>query len=859
WESVYAYDGDKTVTLKPPAGGTATTTIKDVRGNTVQLLQHLGGVPTGSVDATTTYTYDRLGQLTKVTDVAGNEWKYEYDRLGRKTKAIDPDTGTFTNTYDNAGQITETLDGNLTKLVYKHDQLGRKTELRETSATGTLRASWTYDPAGAKAHPASATRYDTGGPYVSTINEYDDAYRIKKVTYSIPGFAAGGGALSYAIENTYTANGMPLTRKLPAAASIPTETITFGYNTVGMATSMANDAGQTYVNSTEYHYDGLIYRQYLGNTDKRARVSTVFDPVTRRLTGIWNSVETTPGSFQVPYDYSYSYDHAGNIKSIAGNVHGVPDQEECFTYDHLQRLTEAWTQTSGTCATPQRTGADPYRRQWTFDKLGNRLTQKDLDATNTDWTYTVGGTDGCGGGAKPHTVASISASGPKAGTPTRTFCYDAAGHTTQRTTESGASQSLAWDKEGHLQSVTEGGSLWSYVYDVDGNRLIGRAPTGDTLYLPDGTEIKKLTGGQLEAHRYYGHTGKTIAVRTGASLTWIAVDHHGTQQTQIAASNLSYQRRRSMPYGEPRGTQPGFTGTQSYVGGTKDDTGLIHIGAREYDSSLGRFISDDPFTDFSDPQTIHGYSYSKNSPVTFADPTGEYTIEGLTDCGCGTIDVADPLNHFFNRLEKTPGVIQALTVGAFIAVGHAAAGIFRSEPASAEAAANAAGVEGTLEGAEELVDLAIELQNTREGIARDKGTTAVIKVWDATTGKYIIKVAVETSSISEMPEGWEEIIRKTVGAEIEIQFVPSKGNSRHRDHAEETIIESLGDTQVIVEGGASRNVCVYQCNAEMKPNIQLGGRTWAWRPPVEKTPFRAFWRNTPHTWGFVPPWGYAQW
>ncbi len=57
--------------------------------------------------------------------------------------------------------------------------------------------------------------------------------------------------------------------------------------------------------------------------------------------------------------------------------------------------------------------------------------------------------------------------------------------------------------------------------------------------------------------------------------------------------------------------------------GTVDaSTGLTHLGAREYDPELGRFISVDPVMDLSDPQQMHGCTYSNNNPTTFSDPSG---------------------------------------------------------------------------------------------------------------------------------------------------------------------------------------------------------------------------------------------
>jgi RHS repeat-associated protein len=61
---------------------------------------------------------------------------------------------------------------------------------------------------------------------------------------------------------------------------------------------------------------------------------------------------------------------------------------------------------------------------------------------------------------------------------------------------------------------------------------------------------------------------------------------------------------------------------KGFVGGTKDDTGLTHLGAREYDPVIGRFISADPVLDADDPQQMQGYAYANNTPLSASDADG---------------------------------------------------------------------------------------------------------------------------------------------------------------------------------------------------------------------------------------------
>ena len=107
-------------------------------------------------------------------------------------------------------------------------------------------------------------------------------------------------------------------------------------------------------------------------------------------------------------------------------------------------------------------------------------------------------------------------------------------------------------------------------------------------------------------------------------MVWLVGDHHGTAQISVNAVGQAVAIRRETPFGTLRST----TGTwpaamdKGFVGGTNDNTGLTHLGAREYDPLIGRFISVDPVIDNDDPQQMHGYAYANNAPVTASDADG---------------------------------------------------------------------------------------------------------------------------------------------------------------------------------------------------------------------------------------------
>ncbi|MER5807263.1 ricin-type beta-trefoil lectin domain protein [Streptomyces sp. NPDC002033] len=171
----------------------------------------------------------------------------------------------------------------------------------------------------------------------------------------------------------------------------------------------------------------------------------------------------------------------------------------------------------------------------------------------------------------------------------------------------------------------------TYIYDADGNRLIEETGSSRTLYLGDAEVTVNKSGQPIDAVRYYAGPGATTVRQTGGKpdnhkFSVQLADHHGTATTTIDQSNgQSITRRKSDPYGNPRGTQPGnWPGNRGFLGSGVDDTNtsLTHLGAREYESTTGRFISVDPIIDITDPIQMNGYTYSNGNPIMGADPSG---------------------------------------------------------------------------------------------------------------------------------------------------------------------------------------------------------------------------------------------
>jgi RHS repeat-associated protein len=99
---------------------------------------------------------------------------------------------------------------------------------------------------------------------------------------------------------------------------------------------------------------------------------------------------------------------------------------------------------------------------------------------------------------------------------------------------------------------------------------------------------------------------------------------------------------------------------KGFVGGTLDNTGLTHIGAREYDPAIGRFVSVDPVMDTADPQQWNGYAYANNSPITYSDPTGLLPTSCMDDgSNCSTHHTNDHEVASEFEVESEGGVTAA--------------------------------------------------------------------------------------------------------------------------------------------------------------------------------------------------------
>ncbi|MGW2471367.1 RHS repeat-associated core domain-containing protein [Streptomyces bauhiniae] len=644
WSTTTSYTGDSTATTAVQ-GGTATRTITDALGRTTETRTYAGTQPSdtqyGSTSSTSYtkvhYDYTRDGKPSLITGPDTAKWSYDYDLFGRQVKQTDPDSGTTATSYTDLDQVDTTKDAENRVLLFGYDELGRRTGLWQTSRTDANQLSaWTYDTL-LKGAPTASTRYEnskTGKAYTKQVTAYDTLGRPTGTSLTLPSddplVTSGAVTATTAFETTYRLDGRVGSTKEPAAGGLRSETVETRYNSQGLPTELSGASG--YLLTTDYTALAQVGQLQLGPSPatgtKRVFVTNTYEKGTGRLTNAAVD-DQTRGPVQ---DLTYAYDQAGNVTSITDATNlGTGTDNQCFSYDAYRRLTEAWTPKTPDCASSGRTasnisGPAPYWTSYTYTASGQRKTEKQ----NTGTTVT---TTSCYDTARPHALIATTTTGNCTGL-TPQYAYDNTGNTTRRVQKAGSSkaQTLAWSAEGKLARLTDDGTATAtnYLYDADGQLLIRRdnAPSGETVLYLGATEVHLKTGKKW-ANRYYSAAGATIALRTNESgaekLSFLAGDQHGTSSISITSDSAqALTKRYSTPFGNPRGQTIGvWPDDKGFLGKSADaGTGLTHIGAREYDPSAGQFISTDPILAPEQHQSLNGYSYAGNNPVTSSDPTG---------------------------------------------------------------------------------------------------------------------------------------------------------------------------------------------------------------------------------------------
>ncbi|MFJ7228179.1 RHS repeat-associated core domain-containing protein [Streptomyces tendae] len=575
--AAYTYYTDTSTFVDPP-GSTAPSSksFTDALGR-VTSVQHYTDTD-NSGRRVTSYTYDKRGNREKVTDPAGNVWSYTYDARGRVTSATDPDTGTTETEYDDADRPVEVTNARGQSMYTAYDVLGRTTAVREGSATAAPVKEFTYDSLpGALGQPVAAIRHDASGDYITRTTGYDAGYRPTGQETVIPANAMTTGVSgTYGYTYSYSPTGRPLTVTMPAKGGLAAEKVITRYNDDGLAESTSGLSW--YTSDATYSPYGEVLRTVSGAQPYRVWTTNFVDAHTGRLQRTVTDRETaSPHAINDSY---YSYDASGTITSNARKLSGATGSvwdNQCFTYDVLGELVNAWTSgiaptgngtgckaangatwghrtdaapSSGpvaeapdaasdtdtpdgeltaslTAAAPDAatvsTGATAYHQSFTFDWLGNRATMTEhntADATkDVGFVYSYGKrvtgatTPAQSVTTQPHTLSWTASTPSGQGS---SYSYDATGNTEVRDLPA-TTQSLKWSPDNKLESLTDDGTKTSYIYDASGNRLLEHSPSGATLHLGETELTTDATGKITRASRSYAHPGAPTVVRTAAN------------------------------------------------------------------------------------------------------------------------------------------------------------------------------------------------------------------------------------------------------------------------------------------------------------------------------------------------------
>lgn len=610
--------------------GTPSATVTNGLGQAVQTIQYAGdptvsaaSVVSGGSPQVTKTSYDAMGDEATVTDPAGDTWSYSYNLLGQQVQASDPDTGTTVTGYDAAGNVAYVTNADGVSTNYVYDALNRKTAEYTGSTTqgdGTKVATWVWDTL-KKGLLSYETSITSSGTYETGNLGYDPYGNVSGTWVTVPSGQSLAG--TYETKYSYSSTGQMLTETPAAGGGLPDDSLSFSYDQYGNPTT--ETGYDTYVSGAIYTPYNEVSQIELGTGPSAAALTYSYNAQTRNVTAV-NLSDGQP-SPQVD-NTAYNYDADQQVTSITdtqGASGSAPVETQCFTYDGLSRLTQAWTSTDSCADNPASdgnatvNGPQPYWQSWTYDELGDILTQTN-DATDgsaagneaTSYDYGVAG--------HAHAIASTTTKNSVTGdASTTSYAYDAEGNTTGI-----GSQSLTWNNDGQLKS--DNGA--SYVYGADGQLLLESDPSGTTLYLPG--EQLTLSGTTTTGVRYYTFGGYVIGETTGSTLYWTESNLQGTITASVDAFSQSAVIRRTVtPYGNvvTASGDGAWPDDRTFLGDPDNaTTGLIEIGAREYNPATDTFISVDPLLDPAHPQTMAGYTYAGDDPVNAADPSGLFIV-----------------------------------------------------------------------------------------------------------------------------------------------------------------------------------------------------------------------------------------
>ena len=512
------------VTTVTDALGNRQATYTDGSGKTVKTEQLSG--PDGII--TTSFEYDGIDRLVKVTDTEGNVTTSVYDMGDRRTEVNHPASGITTFTYDALGNVLTKQTANLKKegktINYEYDY-GRLVAINYPD------------------HPENNVKYHYGGinsshNRIGRLMLREDGSGAIEYYYGKMGevlktvrtlIVPNQAVATYVTQWKYDSHNRLLEMIYPDE-----EKVTYGYNLGGQVDHVRGykSYGYDYVN--KIGYDKFEQRTYLKYCNG-AETFYSYDPARRRLQNL--VVNAKAG---IIMDNAYSYDAVSNVLGIKNNA-PLPQSGKAggqmshsYTYDPLYRLASATGTYKGTD-----NKAASYTLSMGYDNM-HRITSKKQHLTQSnvqfngslnagyDLTYTY--QKGDGKKFQLDNVRDINYRTEE--TPTDStninnghkYAYDLNGNlvyiNTSRVKKDGkedekaSEQKYRWDEENRLLAADENGFVSNYWYDADGERTVKTSGENEAIYVNS-----EFSGGNTGTARFSLYVSPYLVAGQGGKYT----------------------------------------------------------------------------------------------------------------------------------------------------------------------------------------------------------------------------------------------------------------------------------------------------------------------------------------------------
>lgn len=154
----------------------------------------------------------------------------------------------------------------------------------------------------------------------------------------------------------------------------------------------------------------------------------------------------------------------------------------------------------------------------------------------------------------------------------------------------------------------------------DNGKLYWYGASGEVLAETD------LTGTTLDEYVLFNSSRVARRRQSDGAVFYFFSDHLGSARVVTNASGSIVEDSDFYPFGGERVVVDSLDNNYKFTGKERDtESGLDYFGARYHASTLGRFVTPDPFlpsAKVDDPQSWNRYAYARNNPLRYIDPDG---------------------------------------------------------------------------------------------------------------------------------------------------------------------------------------------------------------------------------------------